>query len=480
MYPRRSRTPWAPVLALVGLLAGLGIAALVGSPRIAGVSPAPDRSDLPSEAPIEIAFTTAMDAASVESRFHTEPSAPGRVEWAEGGRVMRFLPAGRWPEGGRVQAALAPGARSARGLPLWQGQEWAFTVGEPSIAFISAPDGTPQLYRLGVSSDSAVPTPITASPRGVYDFDVSPDGTRLVFSALREDGGADLRTIAPDGTGEAELLACPGEACVAPAFSPDGAWLAFERRPLDSGPRSLASFGNPRVWTLDLATGQARLEGDPTHTTGIPEFAPTGALAFLDSTLGAIVITDPRTRASTYIPNTSGDLGDWAPDGRVLVFPEITFPPEPTALPTADDPLATPGPEPEHRDSFYSHLLQVVVETNAAADLSGETFIEDSSPAFSPSGDRLAFARRYLDDERFTPGRQLWIMNSDGSGARPLTDSPNTNHSALAWNPDGTALVFMKFNLGDLASPASIWIVDADGAHPRRLAPSGYLPRWIP
>lgn len=483
MRPRR-RFPWAPLLAIVGVLMGLGITATLASPRVAGVSPAPDRTHVSSEAPIEMVFNTEMNAASVESLFRLEPPVPGRIEWAQGNRLMRFRPEAQWAQGGRVRVVLGPGARSTRGLPLWRGHDWSFTVGAPSVLFISAGEATPNVYRAPATSESGPLTQVTAVPKGVYDFAASPDGTRVIYAALRDDGGADLRSTGVDGSDDQSLLDCPGEACVSPAFSPDGAWLAFERRPLSAQAAGPPLFGSPRVWLLNLNTGESKAVGDANRVTGTPKFTRTGALAYMDFDLAAVVLTDLSTQAATYVPNTSGDMGTWAPDGSVLVFPEITFPPEPTAQPSATpaNPTATPPDEPPHedRETFYSHLLRVIVSTNQSTDLSNETFVEDASPSFSPSGSLIAFARRYLDNDRFTPGRQLWIMNADGSEARPITSEPNVNHSALTWSPDGSAIVFMKYNMSDFASPASIWIVNADGSNPRQLAPAGYLPEWIP
>ena len=43
--------------------------------------------------------------------------------------------------------------------------------------------------------------------------------------------------------------------------------------------------------------------------------------------------------------------------------------------------------------------------------------VEDVSPVFSPDGKWIAFARRYLDPLRWTPGRQVWLMRADGTEA---------------------------------------------------------------
>ncbi len=106
--------------------------------------------------------------------------------------------------------------------------------------------------------------------------------------------------------------------------------------------------------------------------------------------------------------------------------------------------------------------------------------MEDASPAYSPDGQWIAFARKHLDRERWTPGRQLWLMRPDGREARQLTNAPDYNHSALAWSPDSTSLAYMRFNQVEFTQPAEIWWIDINEAQPRMLVEGGYLPQWIP
>jgi Tol biopolymer transport system component len=66
-------------------------------------------------------------------------------------------------------------------------------------------------------------------------------------------------------------------------------------------------------------------------------------------------------------------------------------------------------------------------------DLSKDVNLEDTAPVFSPDGTHIALARKYLNTVLWTPGRQLWLMQADGSQAEGLTDEPFYNHYDLAW-----------------------------------------------
>jgi Tol biopolymer transport system component len=99
---------------------------------------------------------------------------------------------------------------------------------------------------------------------------------------------------------------------------------------------------------------------------------------------------------------------------------------------------------------------------------------------YSPNGATIAFARKYLDSERWTFGRQLWIMNADGSNAHPITDEPNFNHFDLAWSWDGLMLAYVRFNEAQIFKPPELWMINADGSNPIQLIIGGYSPLWIP
>jgi Tol biopolymer transport system component len=190
-----------------------------------------------------------------------------------------------------------------------------------------------------------------------------------------------------------------------------------------------------------------------------------------------VVIHDLTTGALTFVPNASGEMGTWSPDGTYLVYPELIFP----AL--TEDP-ADPNSD-EATSTFYTYLTRVTVATNERLNLSGEQVVDDASPAYSPSGGWIAFGRKLQFEDQWTPGRQLWLMRPDGSGAYALTADPLYNHSAFTWSPDGRRLAYMRFQTADQLAPAEIWLVgiaaagspEAAAAH--RLV-QGYLPEWLP
>jgi dipeptidyl aminopeptidase/acylaminoacyl peptidase len=66
-----------------------------------------------------------------------------------------------------------------------------------------------------------------------------------------------------------------------------------------------------------------------------------------------------------------------------------------------------------------------------------------SDPQISPDGQRIVYARTFMDIMKDRRRSELWIVNRDGSGNRPLT-SGNVNDGSARWSPDGTRLLYVS------------------------------------
>jgi Tol biopolymer transport system component len=108
-------------------------------------------------------------------------------------------------------------------------------------------------------------------------------------------------------------------------------------------------------------------------------------------------------------------------------------------------------------------------------------------PAWSPDGKQVAFERR-LDPTRWK-GQcggcdvEVYVMNADGSGQRNLTRSPATEDSGPAWSPDGRKIAFGR-GVAQTSRLGGIWLMNADGSGQQRIADSGggppASPVWSP
>lgn len=96
-----------------------------------------------------------------------------------------------------------------------------------------------------------------------------------------------------------------------------------------------------------------------------------------------------------------------------------------------------------------------------------------SQPALSADGGRIAYVLRTFDADGDRNVDQLWLVSADGGEPRRLTAGPGD--TSPAWSPDGDRLAFLR--------DGQVAVLDLDGGEPERLTdlPLGAgTPRWSP
>ncbi len=472
---RRRRVP-VGLLLVVGLAVALGTAFVLAAPRVLEFAPPPDAGSVPATAPIRITFSRPMDSDSVLGHLDLEPDVPFEVQWLE--TTLELRPESAWPEAGSIRVGLRAGARSRILLPLLTSRAWTLIIGPPRLAYLWPQNGQADLYARALGEQSSVR--LTESPLGVADYTVHRASAAVFYTAESGQGRTELRRLDLASGLDELVYTCPMEArCQSVEVSPGGGWLVFERYELTPGAGGQATPGESQVWALRLrAEGAPFPIGPNDHTSKSPLWIGEDQLAYYDATLKSYAVLPlplaPDVAPFAFIGNELGESASASPDGTFFLAPEIIFPAE-DDTPSTD----TIGGE---APPFFSHLYRVEIESGLTSDLSGEQvgLVEDASPAYSPDGRWIAFARKYLDRERWTLGRQLWLMAADGSSPRQLTQAPDHNHARPVWSPDGTILAYVRADLADFTLPLEIWWLDIESGEAQRLAEGGFLPQWIP
>jgi serine/threonine protein kinase len=284
-------------------------------------------------------------------------------------------------------------------------------------------------------------------PRRIFAGDAvqptwSPHGNRIAFWAVPSNGGSQRDIFTVSAAGGAPVAVTNDDALDAsPAWSADGRFLYFVS---DRG-------GTLNLWRVPIdEDGGARSAPEPV-TTPTPfdyELTVSGdghRLAFA---------------AFTYTSNVQRWQLDPAAGTVVSPGAWITSGSTPHALLT----VSPDGRRLATTTRFVRENLSVV---DADADRSKAQQITDDRarnrwPAWSPNGEQIAFS-----SNRGTTGvYDVWIVNSDGSNLRQVTEGLSASY--LAWSPNGLRIAATDPRRYDT------WLID-----PRRSA-SEQLPEHVP
>lgn len=417
----------------------------------------------------------------------------------------------------------APTARSAvptRAAPLtsYEGVE----IG-PSLS----PDGSQVAFAWnGPSQDNfdiwiklvgpGEPIQLTRNPARDYTPAWSPDGKQIAFQRITSQMSADVFVIPALGGAERKVasISVLGEgwlttSILGPAFasnlawSPDGRWLAF------GGGRSADSARG--IWLIDVESAQTRqLTAATEHATGDwgPAFSPDGRyLAFIreaalsESAVYILPLTADLKPAGAPIRITreSGMVRGvaWTPDGRGLVFssgghlamsrlyrlavPSTDRPhdAEPELLPFGEQSISVSISKTgrlvysaQSRDaSIWSIALNSGKDSPVPTPVVPSTF-DEQTPAYSPNGNRLAFASTRSGVE------EIWVANADGSNPAQITSMGGPQCANPQWSPvDGQTILFNSRR----ESSTDLYLIRPDGSDLRQITndpAETNEPRW--
>lgn len=98
-----------------------------------------------------------------------------------------------------------------------------------------------------------------------------------------------------------------------------------------------------------------------------------------------------------------------------------------------------------------------------------------SDPALSPDGSKIVYC-----SQRETLYSQIYVMNSDGTALKRLTDIRSGDACGPVWSPDGKKIAYYAFANTQPSRNPEIWVMDGEGANPKKLTDHGMDPSWSP
>ena len=268
--------------------------------------------------------------------------------------------------------------------------------------------------------------------QNVSSPDISPDGTRIVYTVSTVDAEADkvsthIWLAQWDGSSSRQLTSRAGESESTPRFSPDGSVIAFISSRAAEDPE--AEDVPDRLWFLPLAGGEAYPLSGIEGSVSDYAFSPDGKSL-------ALIVQDPK-------PKQEGKDKDRP---QPIVIDRYRFKQDGTGF----------------LDNRRERLFLYDIASGKAQRLTDGDY-DEALPAFSPDGRRIAFVSRRVKDADNSADYNIWTADISRPGAAPkqvttYVGSDNAPGSGYpAWSPDGKSIAYVRS--GD---PELIWYATND------------------
>ena len=264
--------------------------------------------------------------------------------------------------------------------------------------------------------------------RIVFVDETGPKDRRVKRLALMDQDGAGVR-----------YLTRGDELVLTPRFNPSTQEVTY------------MSYGqsDPRVFLLNIETGQREIVGNFPGMTFAPRFSPDGqrvVMSLQQAGNSNLFVMDLRSKATTRLTDTPAidTSPSYSPDGARICF---------------------------ESDRGGSQQIYVMPATGGTAQRisfsEGGTY---STPVWSPRGDYIAFTRQ-------TKGQfAIGVMKPDGSGMRVLTEG--FHNEGPTFSPNGRVIMFFR----DQGSGPSLFTVDITGRNELKVPTPSFAsdPAWSP
>ena len=249
---------------------------------------------------------------------------------------------------------------------------------------------------------------------------ISPDGQRVAFVVTTIDQGkqeyrSSIWIVSTDG-GEAKRFTGGTANAHSPSWSPDGRWLAFvtnrEGEPAGKDQKEQKKLGKGQIWLIPTDGGEARQLTFMQHGASNPVWSPDSKRIVFNAQVGP---ADEENEDGKALPKVRVIDRLWYRlDGVGFIY--------------------------ERRN----HLFLIDTAGGEPQQLT-EGDWDDTDPAWSPDGSRIAFVSSRAEDRWRTPCPDVYtltITNGQVVDLKCLTNG-SLACSAPSWSPEGSTLAFI-------------------------------------
>ena len=270
-------------------------------------------------------------------------------------------------------------------------------------------------------------------------------------------------------------------------FSPDGSRLAYSVINNDGPARPYS-----QLWIMTLADIKSIKLGGEKDSSSNLEWSPDSQWIAYDGKLGdksGLIIARPDGSNAKFLsplqgtnnplPSTGKSIA-WSPDSKRIAF--VTSVPGPETQGATGDPIVITRYlyKPDDSEGFTRfndnrrlHIFVVDVATGQIKQLTAGDHYEHSID-WSPNGEEIAFiSNREPNEDQFFNYDIFTLKVSDGS-IRRLTATESAEYRPR-WSPDGKTIVYQATRRGltDLETTMEdthVWLMNADGSNPREIS----------